>query len=124
MKKDKVIEIGSIDSIKTVVGEMHDSEFAAADFGFDSEKKTFFLKSTSFSQPSKIFFLQFNNVEQYEPKNLEKINKGKALAGIFNDIIIRNNGLVLEILSQDLRILLKLSKLEGIFRTGEKDLAL
>ncbi|MBI5024956.1 MAG: hypothetical protein HZC18_08200 [Candidatus Omnitrophica bacterium] len=107
------MEIKSINDIKIVSGEMHDSEFKAEDFGFNSEEKIFFLKAHSVDNSSKEFYLQFYNVKQYSPINLEKVNKGKATAGVFNNIKIRDKGLALEILSQDLRILLKLNKLDG-----------
>lgn len=109
------MEIKSIDDIKAVAGEMHDSEFKAEDFGFNSGEKIFFLKSRSADNSLKEFYLQFYNVEEYSPINLDKISKGKGVAGVFNNIKIRDEGLTLEILSQDLSIQLKLNKLDGKF---------
>lgn len=113
------MEIKSADDIKIVDGEMHDSEFNAEDFGFNSGKQIFYLKSRSPDDPSKEFHLQFYNIEQYEPINLQKIKERKATAGVFDRIKIRDNGLTLELLSQDLKILLKSSKLEGRFEINK-----
>lgn len=113
------MEIRHIKDIKIVAGEMHDSEFAENDFSFNVLEKTFYLRSHS-QNFSREFHLNFFNVEYYDPINLEKVKAGRAVAGILNDIKIRKNGLVLELLSQDLKILLKLNKLEGIFEILEK----
>jgi len=109
------MEIKCIKDIQVAAREMHDSEFEEKDFGFDSEKKLFYLNSHSPEVSRKKFYLEFYNVEKYIPLNLDKIKQGKAIGGVFNDIRIRNNGLHLTLISQDLRIILKLSKLEGRF---------
>ena len=110
------IEIKSIEDIKTIIGEMHDSEFTEEDFGFDSKNETFFLRSYSskiLSKESKEFYLEIYNVKKYTPLNLNKIKKSKAIAGVLNTIDIRNNGLKLTLISQDLHIVLRLRRLEG-----------
>lgn len=106
------MKIESVKDIREIVDEMHDSEFSEADFRFDSNEKTFFLKSYS-PISKKQFLLRFYNVEKYQVVNLDKIREGKATGGIFNDIRIRNGGLNLTLLSQDLRIIIELSKIEG-----------
>lgn len=108
------MEIKSIKDIKLVRGEMHDSEFAEGDFGFDSESKVFHLKSHS-PDSRQDFYLEFHNVEMYDPRNLEKVRKGKATGGVFNTIKIRSKGLKLTLLSQDLHIVLRLSEIGGKF---------
>lgn len=114
------MEIKCIKDVEVVAGEMHDSEFEEKDFGFDSEKKIFYLKSHSPEVSGKGFYLEFYNVEKYTPLNLNKIKEGKATGGVFNNIKIRNNGLGLTLISQDLKIILKLSKLEGKFEIKSK----
>lgn len=109
------MEIKDIKDIKFAAGEMHDSEFKEKDFSFDSERKTFRLKSYSKELPGREFYLEFYNVEEYKPLNLDKVRENKATAGVFEDIKIGNNGLNLNIISQDLKIKLKLIKLEGEF---------
>jgi len=105
-------KIESPRDVKTVVAMMHDSEFTEADFGFDAEKERFFLKSYSpFRQET--FNLQFHNVEKYKTVNLDKIPQRKATGGVFNYIKIRKRGLKLTLVSQDLRIVIEMSKLEG-----------
>jgi hypothetical protein len=113
------MEIETLDDIKILSGEMHDSEFKLEDFGYDSEKKIFYLKTRLPEKTSESFLLEFYNVEEYNPVNLEKIKMGNAMGGVFNKIKIRDNGLTLEIISQDLKILLKLSKLGGRFERIE-----
>jgi hypothetical protein len=107
------MDIKSVDDIGVVADKMHDSEFCAEDFGFDSRKKFFYLKTHLPKNTVKKFILQICNVEKYDPINLDKIQARKATGGVFNTIKIKDQGRVLEILSQDLKILLKLSKLEG-----------
>lgn len=116
------MDIKNIDDIKKIVDEMHDSEFDAEDFGFNADKKIFYLKSHSAQNDSEEFYVHFYNVQKYNAVNLDKVNIGKATAGVFGDIKIRDNGLTLEILSQDLRILLKLNKLEGTFEKKSKNI--
>lgn len=113
------MRIKNIDDIKVVIGKMHDSEFTDQDFGFDQKKEIFFLRSHSSEilfKEKKEFHLELYNVKEYNPLNLDKIRKGKALGGVFNYIKIKNNGLGLIIVSQDLKIVLRLSKLEGEFK--------
>jgi hypothetical protein len=113
------IKIESIEDIGTIIGKLHDSEFTEEDFGFDSKNETFFLRSYSpkiLSKESKEFYLEIHNVKKYTPLNLDKIKKGKATGGVFNTIDIGHNGLKLSIISQDLNIVLRLSKLKGILR--------
>ena len=109
------MDINSVEDIKKVVAEMHDSEFEEKDFSFDEKNKVFLLKSRCPSDNSKVFSLEIYNVEEYKPLNLDKVNEGKAFGGVFNNIIIKDNGLDLEIISQDLKISLSLSSLEGKF---------
>ncbi len=117
------IKIESIDDIRTVVGKMHDSEFTEEDFGFDPKNETFFLRaysSRNSSKESKEYYLEIYNVKKYTPLNLDKTRNNKATGGIFNTIDIGHNGLKLSIISQDLSIVLRLSKLEGILRIKNK----
>jgi len=107
------MDINSIEDIKKVVGVMHDSEFEGNDFFYDESKKVFYLKSHCPIDKNKVYSLEIYNVEKYNPINLDKVNEGKALAGVFNKILIRKNGLELTLLSQDLRIKLNVSSLEG-----------
>ncbi len=109
------MDIKNIGDLKKVVGEMHDSEFEGNDFFYDERKKTFYLKSHCPTDKNKLFSLEIYNVEKYNPINLDKIKQGKALGGVFNEIFIASHGLELTVLSQDLRIKLNLSKLEGKF---------
>ncbi len=111
-KEINPIEIKSIEDIRSVIDYMHDSEFGEDDFGFDSEKRTFHLKSHS-PYTREDFYLEFHNVETFDPKNLDKVRKGKATAGVFNTIKIRSKGLKLILLSQDLHIVLRLSEISG-----------
>ena len=112
------MDIKSVDDVKVVADKMHDSEFCAEDFGFDSNKKIFYLRTHLSEDIVKKFILQICNVEEYDPINLDKIQERKATGGVFNTIKIKDQGHVLEILSQDLKILLKLSKLEGNFEAS------
>jgi len=117
------IKIESIEDIRTVIGKLHDSEFTEEDFGFDSKNETFFLRSYSskvLSKERKEFYLEIYNVKKYNLLNLDKIKKGKATGGVFNTIDIGHNGLKLSIISQDLNIVLRLSKLKGILRIKNK----
>lgn len=117
------MQIESIEDIRTVIGKMHDSEFEEEDFGFDSKNETFFLRSYSsknLSKGSKEFYLEIYNVKKYTPLNLDKIRKSKAMGGVFNTIDIGHNGLKLSIISQDLNIVLRLSKLKGILKIKNK----
>jgi len=101
---------------------MHDSEFTDEDFGFDSKNETFFLRSYSSrtsDKERKEFYLEIYNVKKYTPLNLEKIRKGEAIGGVFNTIDVKSNGLKLTIISQDLKIVLRLRKLEGILKTKD-----
>jgi len=116
------MKIKSIEDLRTVIGKMHDSEFTEEDFGFDSKNETFFLRSYSSkisSKESKEFYLEIYNVKKYTPLNLDKTKKYKATGGGFNTIDIGNNGLKLSIISQDINIVLRLSKLEGILKTKD-----
>ena len=106
------MEIKSVKDIKLTAGYMHDSEFGVEDFGFDSEKKIFHLKSHS-PDTGEDFYLEFYNVEMYDPRNLDKVRKGKGLYGVFNTIKLRSKGLKLILLSQDLHIVLRLSEIGG-----------
>jgi len=109
------MEIKNIGDLKIAAGEMHDSEFKENDFGFNYEKKSFFLNTFSPDTSNRIYFLELDNVDKYSPLNLDKIKKGKATGGVFDSIEIKNNGLDLVVISQDLRIKLKLNKLAGRF---------
>ena len=106
--------------LNIVSSKMHDSEFCEKDIGYDSKKHTFQLKAANYE---KEFCLKLQNVIAYEPKNLDMVNKGKATAGVFNCIKIRENGNNLAIISQDLQIILKLTKLEGEFQESSKGIA-
>jgi len=117
------IRIESTEDIRTVVGEMQDSEFEEEDFGYDLKNETFFLRSYSskvLSKKRKEFYLEIYNVKKYNLLHLDKIKKGKATGGVFNTIDIGHTGLKLSIVSQDLNIVLRLSKLEGILRIKNK----
>ena len=114
------MDIKSIEDIKKVVGQMHDSEFEGIDLSFDSDNNIFHLKSYCPKDRNKTFNLEVYNVEKYDPINLDKINEGKALGGVFNDILVGDNGLKLTLLSQDLKIVLNVNKLEGKFKVIEK----
>lgn len=117
------IEIENIEDIRTIIAKMHDSEFTEEDFGFDSKNETFFLRSYSskiLSKESKEFYLEIYNVKKYILLNLDKLRKGKALGGVFNTINIGNNGLKLSIISQDLNIVLLLTRLKGILKIKNK----
>lgn len=114
------MNIKNIADLKRIVGEMHDSEFEGKDFFYDAERKIFTLKSRCSSDKRKIFSLEIYNVEKYNLINLDKVNEGKALGGVFNDIRVDSTGLELKIISQDLKISLSLSKLEGKFAINRK----
>jgi hypothetical protein len=117
------MQIESIEDIRTVIGKMRDSEFTEEDFGFDSKNETFFLRSYSskvLSKERKEFYLEIYNVKKYNLLNLDKTKKGKATGGVFNTIDIGHNGLKLSIISQNLNIVLRLSKLEGILKIKNK----
>jgi len=117
------IKIESTADIKTVIGEMHNSEFTEEDFGFDAKNETFFLRSYSSkisSNERKEFYLEIYNVKKYNLLNLDEIKKGKVTGGVLNTIDIGHNGLKLSIISQDLNIVLRLSKLKGILRIKNK----
>lgn len=114
------MDIKNIKDIKNVVGEMHDSEFEGSDLSFDSDNNIFYLKSYCPKDRNKIFNLEIYNVEKYNPINLDKISEGKALGGVFNDILVGDNGLKLTLLSQDLKIVLNVNKLEGKFEVTEE----
>ncbi|MEJ2355873.1 MAG: hypothetical protein P8Y62_08255 [candidate division WOR-3 bacterium] len=117
------IKIESTEDIRTVIDEMHDSEFEEEDFGFDSKNETFFLRSYSskgLNKKRKEFYLEIYNIKKYNILNLDKIKKGKATGGIFNTIDIGHTGLKLSIISQDLNIVLRLSKLKGILKIKNK----
>jgi len=117
------IKIESAEDIRTVIGKMHDSEFTEEDFGFDAKNETFFLRSYSskiLREESKEFYLEIYNVKKYTPLNLDKIRKGETTAGVLNTIDIGHNGLKLSIISQDLNIVLRLSKLKGMLRIKNK----
>jgi hypothetical protein len=118
------IQIESMEDIRTVIGKMHDSEFEEEDFGFDSKNETFFLRSYSskvLSKERKEFYLEIYNVKKYNLLNLDKIKKDKATGGVFNTIDIGQTGLKLSIISQDLNIVLRLSKLKGILKIKNKN---
>jgi len=109
----KGMKIESVRDLKDVVAVMHDSEFNEKDYGFKPEKKMFFLESRAFRSQEHLR-LELYNIEEYRPaKNEEKIWQGKGIAGVFNYIRIRKHGLKLTLVSQDLRIVMILSKLEG-----------
>lgn len=107
------MQINTVEDIKIVAGKMHDSEFTEENFNYDPQKKTFSLTTVYPELEGKKFSLKFFNVEFFKPINLEKVKINKAIGGVFNDIQIKNNGLDLTILSQDLKINLKLDKLTG-----------
>ena len=109
------MKIINVNDLQTVCGYMHDSIFREEDFGFDPQKKKFHLKSRC-CETGREFYLELLNVETYNPVNLDKIIKEKATGGVFNTIRIKQKGLKLIILSQDLHIKLQLSKLTGEFR--------
>ena len=108
------MEVKSIKDIILIEGYLHDSEFGGEDFGFDAESKIFHLKSYS-KEFGKEYYFEFHNVEMYDSRNLDKIRKGKATGGVFNMFKIRSKGRKLTILSQDLRIILRLSEIAGKF---------
>jgi hypothetical protein len=117
------IKIESAEDIRAVIGEMHDSEFEEGGFGYDSKNETFFLRSYSskvLSKKRKEFYLEIYNVKKYNLLNVDKIKKGKVTGGVFNTIDIGHTGLKLSIISKDLNIVLRLSKLEGILRIKNK----
>lgn len=101
--------------IEKASGEMHDSEFTEEDFGYDHSTKTFYFKSHLHEDTRTEFFLELYNVEKYTPLNLDRIKEGKATGGVLNDIKVKNHGLNLILISQDLNIQLELSNLEGKF---------
>lgn len=101
--------------LERAVGEMHDSEFQERDFGVDVENKRFHIRSYSVEGQRREFLLELYNVEEYTPLNLERIRQGRAMGGVLDDIRVKEQGLDLTLVSQDLRIRLKLSKLEGKF---------
>ena len=105
-------KIESVRDLQDVVAIMHDSEFNEKDYGFIPEKKMFFLESRAF-RSKEHFRLELYNIEEYKPVNEERIWQGKGIAGVFNYIRIRKHGLKLTLVSQDLRIVMVLSKLEG-----------
>ncbi len=115
-------EIKSIEDIRDVIGKMNDSEFIDEDFGFDSKNETFFLRSYSSktsSKERKEFYLEIYNVKKYNLLNSDKIKEDTAIGKVFNTIDIKSNGLKLIIISQDLKIVLRLRKLEGILKTKD-----
>ena len=117
------IKIESAEDIRTVIGKMRDSEFEEEDFGYDSKNKTFFLRSYSskvLSKERKEFYLEIYNVKKYNLLNIDKIKKSKATGGVFNTIDIGHTGLKLSIIAQDLNIVLRVSKLEGILKIKNK----
>ena len=114
------MEINTIEDLRQVEGMLHDSEFREEDFGFNSDNKKFQLKSQSSDSPSKKFCLEIFNVVEYSSLNLEKVRQGKAVGGVFDYIKIADQGLALEIVSQDLKIRLRLSKLEGRLEISNK----
>lgn len=114
------MEIKNIEDLKIAAGEMHDSEFNEKDFEFNSERKVFFLNTFSPDPAGKKYLLELYNIDKYTPFNLDKIKKGKATGGVFNGIEIKNNGLDLIVVSQDLRIKLRLNKLAGKFEVNRK----
>jgi hypothetical protein len=117
------IKIESTEDIRTAISEMHDSEFEEEDFGYDPKNGTFFLRSYSskvLNKERKEFYLEFYNVKKYNLINVDKIKKGKATGGVFNTIDIGHTGLKLSVISQDLSIVLRLSKLEGILKIKNK----
>lgn len=83
------MDIKNIDDIKKIADEMHDSEFGARDFGFNADRKTFYLKSHFPKSDTEEFYLRFNNVEKYNTVNLDKVNTGKATAGVFGSLKIQ-----------------------------------
>ena len=129
--KKIAMEIKTIKDIKSISGIMHDAEFSGGDFSFEPVTRKFFFNARAVTmqgrffqtrapiQSGKRFHLELCNVEEYTPVNLDKILAGKAFGGVLNYIKIRNNGRNLTIVSQDLRIELKLSKLEGLFEEIE-----
>ena len=59
------MKIESVQDVKEIASKMHDSEFSEKDFGFDPDKKLFFLKSYSpFSQEE--FYLEFLDTEEHK----------------------------------------------------------
>ena len=112
------MEIRNKDDINTVADVMHDTKFGLNDITYDSKKRIFLLTSQTAdidSPPKEEFRLELYNVDKYIPRNLDKIERGKATGGIFNDIRIKGGKDKLEIIliSQDLRIELESAKIEG-----------
>lgn len=114
------MDINKAEDIKKIIGEMHDSEFDGSDLSFNPNKNIFYLKSYCPTDRNKVFNLEIHNVEKYDPINLDKINKGKAMSGVFNNILIGDDGLKLTLVSQDLKIVLKINKLGGKFEVTQK----
>jgi hypothetical protein len=112
---DMDMDIRTKKDLENAAGEMHDSEFCENDFSFDPVKRIFYLDSFSPEIPGKKFHLEFYNVEEYNPINLEKIKKMQATGGVFNNILFKENNHELTILSQDLKIILRLKSLDGKF---------
>ena len=108
------MEIRYKTDVEKVAGLMHDSEFTGEDFRYSSNDKIFCMQ-THIPNTNNGFVLTLYNVEKYTPLNLDKIEKGEAVGGVFDDIHVENQGLRLILISQDLRILLNLSKLDGKF---------
>ena len=114
------MEINCVEDLKKVADEMHDSEFQGKDFYFNAEKKSFGIKSHSPVVLGEDFTLELYNIEKYEPINLDRIESGKGVGGVFDTLKICNSGHKLVFLSQDLKIVLHVSKIEGSFEVARK----
>ncbi len=109
------MQIRTVDDLKNAACMMHDSEFTDESFGLDSSTRTFYMESVAIDPPGEVFRLELYNVIAWNPVNLDKVKAGKALGGVFNKVRIRHGGCEIAIVSQDLRIELELTSLEGRF---------
>ncbi len=108
-----IINIQSVSNLKNVFSLMHDSEFAENDFNYDEEKHLFNISTVSSKMK---YSMELYNVIECKFFNLENITKGKATGGVFNYVKIENKGHDLMIVSQDLRISLRLASIRGKFK--------
>jgi hemerythrin superfamily protein len=108
-----LIKIQTVSDLKNIFSLMHDSEFTENDFNFDEEKHLFQISTVSSKMK---YSIELYNVVGCKFFNLENITKGKATGGIFNYVKIENKGHNLMIISQDLRISLRLASIRGEFK--------
>ncbi len=111
------MEIRTADDLKNAAPTMHDSEFTDQDFGLDEETRVFHLESVGIDTPREVYRLELHNVVAWNPVHLDKVRQGKAVGGVFNYIHIKRGGRRIAIISQDLRIELELTSLEGCLST-------